>query len=97
MLGDGAATYYVLHKGAFIPISRGKVRLFKPKGFWKPFGFKGLPPLYIKTSREPIGITSHPCEGRDPSDFQKMLTSLETWMGSRLRGNDFPKKLISTH
>ena len=24
-----------------------------------------------------------------------MLTSLETWMGSRLRGNDFLKKLIN--
>ena len=48
-------------------------------------------------------LTSHPCEGRDPSDFQGMLTSPETGMGSRLPpafagepGNDFHKKLINT-
>ena len=41
-------------------------------------------------------LPSHPCEGRDPSSFKGMPASPEPWMGSRLRGNDFSKKLINT-
>ena len=32
---------------------------------------------------------SHPCSGRDRSRVQGLPASPETWMGSRLRGNDF--------
>ncbi len=44
---------------------------------------------------------SHPCEGRDPSNFEGMLASPEIWMGSRLRAlasrkSPDPRKMFKT-
>ena len=56
-----------------IPMSSDQVRMFNPKGFW--MGFKGLPPLYIRKSREPIGRRGHAGEALKQAGYEGVVPS----------------------